>query len=270
MKTLLLVLAFAAGVAHAASAAAVGRLVDLNVYDRTSQRTLPVYRHDGRYYIAGEPGHLYQISLRNRFGADVMAVLSVDAVNAISGDTADWSQTGYVLDPYADTDVLGWRKSTSQVADFVFADFAQSYAVRTGRPDNVGVIGVAVFRRQHAYVQQPMMPAPVADAASRDAYTPRSAPAAPAEESMAAPQAQASMNEASMAKARTDGPLGTGHGQREESSITYVDFERASSTPDEVITLYYDTWEHLLARGVVPPRRPAAPQPFPDHFVPDP
>ena len=73
-----------------------------------------------------------------------------------------------------------------------------------------------------------------------------------------------------MAKARTDGPLGTGHGQREESSITYVDFERASSTPDEVITLYYDTWEHLLARGVVAPRRPTAPQPFPDHFVPDP
>jgi len=276
MKTLLLALAFAAGVAHAASAAAVGRLVDLNVYDRTSHRTLPVYRHDGRYYIAGEPGHLYQISLRNRAGADVMAVLSVDAVNVISGDTADWSQTGYVLDPFADIDVLGWRKNTSQVADFVFAGFARSYAVRTGRPDNVGVIGAAVFRRQRAYIQ-PMMPAPVADAASQDAYTPISVPA-PAEESvdrstagsMAAPQAQASKNEAPMAKARADGPLGTGHGQREESSITYVDFERASSTPDEVITLYYDTREHLLARGVVPQQRPAAPQPFPDHFVPDP
>lgn len=277
MKTLLLALAFAAGLVHTASAAAVGRLVDLGVYDRTSQRALPVYRHDGRYYIAGEPGHRYQISLRNRAGADVMAVLSVDAVNAISGDTADWSQTGYVLDPYADTDVLGWRKSTSQVADFIFADFAQSYAVRTGRPDNVSVIGVAVFRRQHVY-PQPVMPAPVADAASRETYTPSTAPTAPAEESMrrstassmAAPQAQASMNEASMAKAQGGGPLGTGHGQREVSSITYVDFERASSTPDEVITLYYDTWEHLLARGVVPMRRPTAPQPFPDHFVPDP
>ncbi|OOG53904.1 hypothetical protein B0E47_11965 [Rhodanobacter sp. B05] len=276
MKTLLLALAFAAGAAHAASVSAVGRLVDLNVYDRTSQRTLPVYRHDGRYYIAGEPGHLYQIGLRNRAGADVMAVLSVDAVNVISGDTADWSQTGYVLDPYADADVLGWRKSTSQVADFVFADFAQSYAVRTGRPDNVGVIGVAVFRRHRAYIQ-PVIPAPVADAASQDAYTSGSVPA-PAEESidrptagsMAVPQTQASMNGAAMAKAPAGGPLGTGHGQREESSITYVDFERASSAPDEVITLYYDTWDHLLARGIVQQRRPAAPQPFHDHFVPDP
>lgn len=264
MKTLLLALTFAAGVAHAASAVAVGRLVDLGVYDRISQRALPIYRHDGRYYIAGEPGHRYQISLRNRAGADVMAVLSVDAVNAISGDTADWSQTGYVLDPYADTDVLGWRKSTSQVADFVFADFAQSYAVRTGRPDNVGVIGVAVFRRQRVF--RPVMPAPMSDAVAPEPPVAEESMARSdmrANSSMAAPAAKAAL-------APTDGPLGTGHGQREDSAITYVDFERASSSPDEVITLYYDTWQHLLARGVVPPRRPAAPQPFPDHFVPDP
>ncbi|WP_158756388.1 hypothetical protein [Dyella sp. S184] len=284
MKTLLLALAFAASLAHAAAAAAVGRLVDLSVYDRDSQRALPVYRHDGRYYIAGEPGHRYQISLRNRSGNDVMAVLSVDAINAISGDSADWSQTGYVLDPYTNTDVLGWRKSMAQVADFVFADFAQSYAVRTGRPDNVGVIGVAVFRRQRAYAQ-PAMPAPVADAASRETYAPMPAPAPPAPApimestsrsavnpapAMAAPSTQASMNPAAMAKAQSEGPLGTGHGQREESSIHYVDFERASSTPDEVIALYYDTWDHLLARGVVPAPRPGMPEPFPDHFVPDP
>lgn len=261
MKILLLALAFAAGAAHAASAAAVGRLVDLNVYDRTSQRTLPVYRHDGRYYIAGEPGHRYQISLRNRAGADVMAVLSVDAVNAISGDTADWSQTGYVLAPYASADVLGWRKSMVQVADFVFADFAQSYAVRTGRPDNVGVIGVAVFRRQHAF--PPAMPAPMDEVAPSAGAESMTRPAMRENVAMAAPAAKTAL-------APTDGPLGTGHGQREDSAITYVDFERASSTPDEVITLYYDIWEHLLARGVVPPRRPTAPQPFPDHFVPDP
>ncbi|HWX66711.1 MAG TPA: hypothetical protein VNZ27_09835 [Rhodanobacter sp.] len=267
MKTLLLALALAAGVAHSAPAAAVGRLVDLGVYDRTSQRALPVYRHDGRYYIAGEPGHRYQISLRNRSGADVMTVLSVDAVNAISGDTADWSQTGYVLDPYASTDVLGWRKSMSQVADFVFADFAQSYAVRTGRPDNVGVIGVAVFRRQRIFVR-PMQPAIAADSAGEPMPAASPSPAPPVAESMARSAMQAPLM--AVRKTATDGPLGTGHGQREDSSITYVDFERASSTPDEVITLYYDTWEHLLARGVVPVPRPGTPEPFPDHFVPDP
>lgn len=156
MKTLLMTLALVAGLAHAGHAAAAGRLLDLSVYDRTSQRSLPVYQHHGRYYIAGQPGHRYQVSLRNRGGGDVLVVLSVDAVNAISGETAQWSQTGYVLDTYASTDVLGWRKSLTHVADFAFADFEQSYAVHTGRPDNVGVIGVAVFRRQPMLVPMPM------------------------------------------------------------------------------------------------------------------
>ena len=267
MKTLLLTLAVMAGLAHPGGAAAAGRWVDLGVYDRTSQRALPVYRHDGRYYIAGEPGHRYQLSLRNRSAADLMTVLSVDGVNVISGDTADWSQAGYVLAPHEATDVLGWRKSLAQVADFVFADFARSYAVRTGRPDNVGVIGVAVFRRQRVY--PPPMPAAQADEAPARAGQ-LSAP--PVETGMARPGAassrDASMTEAT--RARADGPLGTGHGQREDSPISMVDFERASSTPDEVITLYYDTRAHLLAQGVLPAPVPRTPQPFPDHFVPDP
>ncbi|MFC4763714.1 hypothetical protein [Dyella koreensis] len=260
MKTLLMTLALVAGLAHPGHAAAVGRMLDLSVYDRSSQRSLPVYQHHGRYYIAGEPGHRYQVSLRNRSGDDVLAVLSVDAVNAISGETAQWSQTGYVLDAYAGTDVLGWRKSLTHVADFVFADFDQSYAVRTGRPDNVGVIGVAVFRRQ------PMpVPMPMARAADRM----ESAPAA-AEANAPAPAAK--QTQALTARAKSDAPLGTGHGEREYSAVNYVDFKRASDTPDEVITLYYDTWEHLVAQGVVPatPPRRGRPEPFPGSFVPDP
>lgn len=273
MKTLLLTLAVMAGMAHPGNAAAVGRRVDLAVYDRTSQRTLPVYRHDGRYYIAGEPGHRYQLSLRNRSGAQVMTVLSVDGVNVISGETAAWSQTGYVLSPYEDTDVLGWRKSLAQVADFVFADFAQSYAVRTGRPDHVGVIGVAVFRRQRVY--PPPMPAALADEVpAREAAQPSPSNAPPVQTGMARSAASPRLpREASMAGAaqtRAEAPLGTGHGQREDSPISYVDFERASSTPDEVITLYYDTRAHLLAQGVLPAPVSRTPQPFPDPFVPDP
>jgi hypothetical protein len=276
MKTLLFTLAVMAGMAHPGTATAVGRLVDLGVYDRTSQRALPVYRHDGRYYIAGEPGHRYQLTLRSRSGAELMTMLSVDGVNVISGETADWSQTGYVLDPYEGINVLGWRKSLAQVADFVFADFAHSYAVRTGRPENVGVIGVAVFCRQDVYPPPMPMSRPIAeavDAASRETLD-TSAPAPAAEagtgRSMASPGRAPAAAWAEVSKARADTPLGTGHGQREDSPISYVDFERASSTPDEVITLYYDTRAHLLARGVLPAPVPRTPQPFPDQFVPDP
>jgi len=250
MKTLLFALAVAAGLARADDAHAVGRMLDLSVYDRTSQRPLPVYVHQGRYYVAGEPGHRYRVALRSQSGEDLLAVLSVDGINAISGQTATWSQAGYVLDPLDATDVLGWRKSLTHVADFVFADIGQSYAARTGRPGNVGVIGVALFRRR---------PEP--------SYAPN---AAIAQEAVPAPAARAADAQRLVAKAGA--PLGTGHGEREYSAVSEVTFERASDTPDEVVTLYYDTRENLVAHGILPAerQRPRRPDPFPGGFVPDP
>jgi hypothetical protein len=72
---------------------------------------------------------------------------------------------------------------------------------------------------------------------------------------------------------RKSATLGTGHGRSEESRITYTNFERASSTPAEIITIHYDTYENLLAQGVIV-RQPVyarpTPAPFPGQFVPDP
>ncbi|WP_130619213.1 hypothetical protein [Dyella amyloliquefaciens] len=247
-----------AALAACTQTGAVGRLVDLKVYDRTSQQELPVYRYDGRYYVAGQPGHRYQIQLHSLEGRRVLGVLSVDGVNVLSGDTADWSQTGYVLDPFAATEIRGWRKSLSEVADFVFADASRSYASRTGRPDNVGVIGMAVFRPRPLPMPMPVRPLPQ-ESSSAPLDQMRYAPATPA------PLAKALSSES--------GPIGTGHGPRETSVVSYTDFERASSTPDDVITLYYDTRERLVAQGVIPSSErtpPSRPDPFPGHFVPDP
>ena len=64
--------------------------------------------------------------------------------------------------------------------------------------------------------------------------------------------------------------LGTGHGRRETSHAQYVNFERASSAPAELITLYYDSHRNLVAKGVIRDVAPAPlPRPFPG-FVPDP
>ena len=65
--------------------------------------------------------------------------------------------------------------------------------------------------------------------------------------------------------------MGTGHGRRESSYVQQVDFERATSAPAETITLHYDSYRNLLARGVVRESVPVAPlpRPFPG-FAPDP
>ncbi len=123
-------------------------LVQVDVYNRTTGAALPIYPNGGRNWIEGVPGQEYAVRIRNLTGARVLVVTSVDGVNVISGDTASPSQSGYVLDAYGSVEIAGWRKSMSRTAAFYFTDLGDSYAARTGRPANVGVIGVAVFQEK--------------------------------------------------------------------------------------------------------------------------
>ena len=272
MKTLLS-LAVVAALSVSALAHA-GSLVDVTVVDRDFGGTLPTYQHDGKLYIAGTPGHRYGVRLTNRSGVRVLAVLSVDGVNAISGETANPDQSGYVLDAYASTEVDGWRKSLSEVAQFNFTNLGNSYAARTGRPDNVGVIGVAVFREKPLFWREGR----IAEAPLADRYPPAPAAGTPAARTADAARAKAESAPAT-AQAMRPAPapqpeesLGTGHGAREHSDVRYTQFVRASTNPDEVDSIWYDSQRNLVARGVIPVPRPIArePQPFPGGFVPDP
>lgn len=236
MKTLRLVVA-AATLLTGTHALAWGTLADVSVYDRSEGRWLQVYRHEGRAYVIGKPGHEYQVRVANRLGEDLLAVMSVDGINVITGQTANPSQSGYVISPRASLEVQGWRRSLAQTAAFYFTALPDSYAARTGRPDDVGVVGVALFRRKP--VPQPFSPG-----------TSGSAP---------------------RAMERDDARLGTGHGRHEHSPAVHVTFERATGAPAEIISLYYDSHANLVARGVIrePVHAAPRPRPFPG-FVPDP
>src|SRR5438105_15850425 len=149
MQTKLSRLGLAIAVACTAlHAHAVGHLADITVIDRDTGTTLPLYYSKGEYWVAGAPGARYAISIRNQMGQRVMAVTSVDGINVVSGATAAWSQTGYVFGAYSSYQITGWRKSNSEVAAFEFSASADSYAERTGRPNQVGVIGVALFKER--------------------------------------------------------------------------------------------------------------------------
>ncbi len=241
----------------AGPAASAGSIADVQVVDRTTGQTLPLYRHQGRWWVAGTPGHRYAIALANRSGARVLTVLSVDGVNAVSGETAAWDQAGYVLDRGQRAQITGWRKSTSRVAAFEFSALPDSYAARTGRPEHVGVIGVAIFREKPK-------PLSIAPPTRSNESAAAAAPAAPATRG-----AGAGSQPPALAK---EDRLGTGHGRSETSHVTYTDFERARSTPDEIVTIHYDSHANLAAMGVLPAPRPQ-PDPFPGSplgFVPDP
>jgi len=80
-----------------APAMAAGNLADVQIYDRASGRTLPVYESGRRWFVAGKPGNEYQVTVRNHAGGDLLAVVSVDGVNVVTGETAAASQSGYVI-----------------------------------------------------------------------------------------------------------------------------------------------------------------------------
>lgn len=199
-----------------------------------------------------------------------MAVAAVDGVNVISGETAHWGQGGYVFAPAASYSISGWRKSLQRVARFFFTERDGSYAARTGRPDNVGVIGVALFRKK----AEPAVSLGRVWEQRREMSRADSAPAAPAAaESVAKNAADSIGADAMIRQPQAPAPeksLGTGHGSSETSPVRTTSFERASSSPDEVITLYYDSYRNLLAQGVIRAPQLARPQPFPGQFVPDP
>jgi hypothetical protein len=256
-----------------ASMAGAGSLADVAVINRTTGERLQVYHHGGRLYVEGKAGERYAVELRNRTGGRILTVLSVDGVNAVTGQTAAASQTGYVLDAWGRAEISGWRKNLNDVAAFYFTALPDSYAARTGRPDNVGVIGVAVYKE---YVEPPrtLLEAPAqarAEAAGRpfagDAAGRLSAGAPAAPEQAAPAPSEMSAQRKKMAEEK----LGTGHGERIHAPTQHTEFRRASSTPAEGITIYYDSRQNLIALGIIP-RYPNLPQPFPNGggFVPDP
>ena len=205
MRTLFSICAlllFSACSAHAGAS----RLIEMKVIERQHGQAHATYYQSGKRYVAGNPGERYAIRLSNRSGERVLAVLSVDGVNVISGETAGTQQSGYVLAPHASVEISGWRKSESEVAQFYFTTLADSYAARTGRPEHVGVIGVAAFREKN-------QPPPIAIAPEAQ-YQEQDARGAAGSMGALADSAPSPLSKRER--------LGTGHGAREYAPATSV------------------------------------------------
>jgi hypothetical protein len=273
--------------------------VDLQVVDRETGQPLKVWRHDGRLFVAGAPGDRYGLRVINRTGRRVLVVMSVDGVNILSGETAGYDQGGYIFGPHESYELDGWRKSLSEIADFTFTSLPRSYAALTGRPANVGVIGIAVFDEKVAPVaeapappsddvdrgeagramtenapsrlamREPAAPPPPRNAAgggdSADSVSELVVTGAKAEPRQSSAAALESRRRDLAEAERREEKLGTGHGERELSVTTLEPFERATPYPRFTQEIAYDTRDNLVAMGVIPAWRygERQPRPFP-------
>ncbi len=224
----------------------------LELVDDTG-RVLPTFSHRERTFVLGVPGQRYRLRIRNGSGRRVEVVASVDGRDVVDGGMATWEKRGYLVEPFGETTIDGYRLSGDDVAAFRFGSVRDSYAARMGDARDVGVIGLAVFpERLPAWRRPPYTYQPYArereDEAGRgeprsEAVSPPSAGGSAEAGPPQAPQARRSLD-------RSRPGLGTEFAERHDSHVEEVPFERAASHPAAVLTLRYDDRQGLLAAGV--------------------
>ena len=107
---------------------------------------LRTFRHGGETFVLGRFGERYDIRVENRSGQRIEAVVTVDGRDVISGQVGDYrGARGYLIEAYDELVIEGFRQNLSEVAAFRFTSPHDSYSSRMGTPENVGVIGVAIF-----------------------------------------------------------------------------------------------------------------------------
>jgi hypothetical protein len=235
---------------------------------------LPTFMQDGRTFVEGDVGSRYLVRIVNPTARRVEAVVSIDGLDAIDGHPASETKRGYLVPAFGDVTIDGWRTSLSSVAAFRFSSVRESYAARTGHDRNVGVIGVAFFPERPR--PAPRVQPKIAEGA------PSPAPAAPPSRSAADASSRgagSASREAPSSKGEAeDRPgLGTEFGEAHTSEVEEVSFVRAGAAPANVMQLWYDDRDGLVARGlpVVPPPDPRdvetrlrdTAQPFAERFA---
>src|SRR5438093_97872 len=237
----------------------VGALVSVSL--EVDGRPTPLYPApdgSGRYYLEAWRGARYALRIANRTGERLGVLLTVDGLNAISGERAPAGRAGgrmYVLYPWDETVVRGWRTSLEEVRQFTFVDEERSYAARSGKANaRLGWIEVEVFRERRPVVRPwPYWPRPDDGRYGEDQR----------EENRGEPDGKTKDEGASSARdgiaGRAPAPPataapaspGTGWGPRAEDPVRVVSFD-PEPTPAERVTLRHEYASALRALGILP------------------
>jgi len=273
--------------------------VEVRVEDSRG-KSLPGTKHEGQLYVAGKKGARYQLRVRNKTNKNVLVVVTVDGRNVITGKPGDHHDSGQVLGPHATWTFKGWRTSDEEVAAFEFGKKADSYSSEMGSPENVGVIGVAVFEE--------LEPDPIIKTVKETVFVPAPYPVYPpvrpydpnpwrpsiwwvsgtttvGDTALLGAQfssgvqvvnaanpvsASASLSvESNTAQApQLNQQLGTGWGDAVVSKVRSVEFKRATDDPCEVYVIRYDSMTSLKKAGIMvrpSEKKQEAPQAFPEN-----
>lgn len=262
-------------------------LVDVSVEVEGAPAPLyPARDGSGRYYLEARTGCAYAVRVANRSGQRIGMVLAVDGLNAISGEREPGpSASGrpgrmYVIDPWDEVRVKGWRTSLEDVRRFTFVDERASYSARTGRANaKMGWIEAWIYRERTPVRVAPPGPRPwdrgsypeeapdgrgrrdlpppdSADSAAGRESAPPAASAPPGEAPTAdaaeAPKSRSAEGALRRSPPRAESFPGTGWGASAWDPAMVVDFT-PERRPSDGITLRYEYAPVLRALGLLTP-----------------
>ena len=94
------------------------------------------YNYDQKTFLEGRPGSQYSLKLKNNSGKRVIAVISVDGLNVITGEPEDGDGAGYIVERYSSVDIKGFRHDMNSVGAFKFCEKSKSYCNSTKETKN--------------------------------------------------------------------------------------------------------------------------------------
>lgn len=249
-------------------------------YVTINGRKVTEYPYNADTFIEGRKGSEYEIVFQNYSQYTKKIVVSVDGLNVITGNR-DW-QRGYVVGPYNQISIPGFKRDNGRAAAFTFSSVKDSYNQHNGSGEiqNIGVIGCMIFDE--------IVPRPRYNGLESfgEVYTkggvlgnPRGTFSAVAMGASGQPNQAYSVNSISLASLSVnDSPtvvtqsLGTEFGSDVEFKTHKVN-KNFQDTAEALLTLYYDDSNGLQRRGIVLTKvEPSKPNPFPgfENYCPDP
>ena len=236
--------------------------MDLKISINLDGKELPVIVHNKNLYSEVPLSGEYKIRISNQVNKRRLVVVSVDGVNVVNGKEASPDGLGYVVGPWQTIDIPGFLRTNQEVAAFTFSSEEESFTNQSGMgTSNNGVIGVAIFEEK---VKPSVFITNMTLSSGPNAFSEHTRGYNQETTIGGTVQCCATFDSTTIEATEKAPVVSTAYGAKKEFVTMETDFERATSMPCKVFSLYYGVRARLKAWGVPIIEVRALPKAFPN------